>query len=197
MASALRTLVAVTVAVAVNAQNREDAKCAKLDGGAWTVEAVAEAACTCTGCQWVQGYPQMNYPDHHPVARTWWAKRMADSGGDDADHHDRLYFGGYPSVRDMKYLYEAGFDAVLSLSTVTAAGTQGTMQLPTSAEAAVVAAEAGLLFHTLSAADFKSAAGVAEIAGFLDFALANLGQATGNGPICKLGNLPPAKLCGR
>jgi hypothetical protein len=126
----------------------------------------------------------MPYPDHHPTARSWWAKRMADSGGDDADHHDRLYFGSTPTVRDLKYLYESGFDAVLSLSTATAAGLQaGKVPTPTTAEAAAVAAEAGLLYHTLSAADFSSADGVNEVAAFLDFALANLGQASGNGPI--------------
>ena len=126
----------------------------------------------------------MPYPDHHPTVRSWWAKRMADSGGDDADHHDRLYFGSTPTVRDLKYLYESGFDAVLSLSTATAAGLQaGKVPTPTTAEAAAVAAEAGLLYHTLSAADFSSADGVNEVAAFLDFALANLGQASGNGPI--------------
>lgn len=111
-------------------------------------------------------------------------KRLSDTGGTDEDHHDRLYFGGRPSERDMKLMYEAGVDAVLSLETTTTADTMGVMPLPTTAEATAIAAEAGMLYHTLAATDYTSTAGVDEIAAFLDFALANTGQdSSGNGPV--------------
>jgi hypothetical protein len=84
----------------------------------------------------------------------------------------------------MKLMYEAGVDAVLSLDTTTSAGVMGVMPLPTSADSAAVAAEAGMLYHTVAAADYTTTAGVDEIAAFMDFALANTGQASsGNGPI--------------
>lgn len=105
---------------------------------------------------------------------------MADTGVSDADHHDRLYFGGPPTTRDLKQLYEAGFDSLLSLASNKAGATQGKIPLPLAAEAAHAAGWAGMLHHTLAASDFTSKAGVDEIAAFLDFALANTGGPGGN-----------------
>lgn len=158
---------------------------AKLDAGSWSVTADTTAStCATASGQWILQFPQTGYPDHHPLPKTWWMKRLSDTGGADDDHHDRLYFGGRPSERDMKLMYEAGVDAILSLDTSTTADAMGVMPLPTTAEAAAVAAEAGMLYHTLAAADYTSTAGVDEIAAFMDFALANTGQASsGNGPI--------------
>ena len=156
-------------------------------GGTWSVTADATAdACAASGGQWILQFAQSGYPDHHPVPKTWWMKRMSDTGGADEDHHDRLFFGGRPSERDMKLMYEAGVDAVLSLETTTADNrdTMGVQPLPTTAEAVAIAAEAGMLYHTLAAADYTSTEGVDEITAFLDFALASTGQASsGNGPV--------------
>ena len=164
-----------------------DPKCAKLTAGAWSVTADATATdCATAGGQWILNFPQTGYPDHHPLPKTWWMKRVADTGVADtvADMHDRLYFGGTPSERDMKLLYEAGVDAVLSMTTTTTVGAMGVMPLPTTAEATATAAEAGMLYHTLTVADYTTTEGVDEIAAFMDFALANTGQASsGNGPI--------------
>jgi hypothetical protein len=160
---------------------------AKLADGAWSVTADASAdACATAGGQWILQFAQSGYPDHHPVPKTWWMKRMSDTGGTDEDHHDRLYFGGRPSERDMKLMYEAGVDAVLSLETSTDAtrDTMGVQPLPTTTEAEAIAAEAGMLYHTIAAADYTSIEGVNEIAAFLDFALESTGQeSSGNGPV--------------
>ena len=162
-----------------------DPKCAKKwAGNQWNVTSdTSQTACVNAGGQWILQYKQTGYPDHHPLPKTWWMKRMADTGEADADHGDRLHFGGTPSERDMKLMYEAGVDAVLSLTT-NSVGSMGIMPLPSTTQAIAVAKEAGMLYHTLAASSYFSSAGVDEIATFLDFALNNTGQkSSGNGPL--------------
>lgn len=167
---------------------KDPAKCVKYEAGtnsagSWEHVKTATTREACQG-QWILGWGQSVYPDHHPVPKSWWTKRMSDTGGADADNHDRLYFGGRPSVRDMKQLYEAGFDAVLSLEDAEEGEKIGIQPLPTTEQARAIAAEAGLLFHALlKDVDFTSVQGVDEITNFIDFALANTGQENGNGPI--------------
>lgn len=168
----------------------DPAKCVKYtpgdkSAGTWSnvVGVDREACLKQEGAQWILGWGQTQYPDHLPLPASWWAKRMSDTGGADSDHHDRLYFSGRPAVRDMKLLYQAGWDAVLSLEDAVEGEKLGLNPLPNTADAKAVAAEAGLLFHSLPAGvDFRSQQGVDEITNFLEFALANTGSNV-NGPL--------------
>lgn len=178
---------------AVTAFDTDPAKCVQYTAGdqgkagTWKVLSDKQDNTSClaeTGAQYILGWAQASYPDHLPAAKTWWAKRMSDTGGADTDHHDRLYFGGRPAVRDLKSLYEAGFDAVLSMEDAEQGESIGIQPLPTTSISRQVAAEAGLLFHALPAGlDFTSTLGVDEITNFLEFALAQTGQKSGNGPL--------------
>lgn len=149
----------------------------------WAVEAATtQADCAAlnsntTATQWIMEHPQMPYPDHHPTSKTHWMKRMSDTKSTDEDNHDRLYFGGAPAVRDIKMLYEWGVDAVLNVAPNTnAAKVMGVQPLPTGAEEAKIAAEAGILYYAIDAgADLDSPDTSAKVAAFLDFALKETG----------------------
>lgn len=185
-----RTLMCGLFALGSVAALKDEPKCALYTpgtddvAGTWqVVQNATQDTCSAQGGQWILGWGQNPYPDHHPVPGSWWTKRMSDTGGADSDHHDRLHFSGRPSVRDMKQLYEAGWDAILSLEDAGADETLGIQPLPTTVEARQVAAEAGLLFHSLpTGIDFASKRGVDEITNFLEFALENTGS-TVNGPL--------------
>ncbi len=153
-------------------------KCVNRDGaGAWTTDGGVTAAsdCAAAGDQWIGEHAQEGYYGSSPKRKTWWTKRMTAGTGktSDADAnppgYDRLFFGGQPSERDLKMLYEQGFDAVYSLWPFPVAGEgkeieaaddgsfpTGRSAMPTGTEAAAVAAEAGLLYgiiDTLPASD--------------------------------------------
>lgn len=177
----LRSAIALSLAVVAHgAKLNPDPKCAQLTTNneeSWSV--VNATSKTCTG-QWILGYPQMGFPDHHPSSKTWWMKRLSDTGKSDEDHHDRLYFGGLPSERDIKFLYEGGTDAILYIGQVGAGVTHGLMPIPTTAESAAIAKEVGILSHTVDAG--LETADVDKIAAFLDFALENTGQSDAANP---------------
>jgi hypothetical protein len=114
--------------------------------------------------------------------------RLSDTGKSDADHHDRLYFGGLPSERDLKFLYEGDTDAILYIGNVGEGVKHGLMPIPTTEAAAEACSEAGILHHTVGSTDLTST-DIDMVTLFLDFALANTGQsdvnnaAVTNGPV--------------
>jgi len=188
------TALLLAACLALGLAQSGDAKCAKCQQDApkcvsltqpmtWAVEAATtQADCAAlnsstTATQWIMEHPQMPYPDHHPTSKTHWMKRMSDTKSTDEDNHDRLYFGGAPAVRDIKMLYEWGVDAVLNVAPNTnAAKVMGVQPLPTGAEEAKIAAEAGILYYAIDAgADLDSPDTSAKVAAFLDFALKETG----------------------
>lgn len=116
-------------------------------------------------------------------------KRLSDTGKSDEDHHDRLYFGGLPSVRDLKFLYEGGTDAILYIGSVGDGVKHGLMPIPNREAAKATCAEVGLLFGEISYTDGFTTENIDGIIDFLDFALKHTGQsdpnnaAVANGPV--------------
>ena len=155
------------------------ALCITKTGAAWAVDAAATSAnCTTANGQWIGEASQESFsvdsPWSSPKRKTWWTKRLVK------DEH-RLYFGGRPSVRDVKYLYEQGYDAVYYLLGGEGGGTLGDEAQATTAEEQATAAEAGLLFAAAPVTTenaWNSAAVIDDLTAFIDFALANT-----NGPI--------------
>ena len=72
-------LVGLTAAKVV----KDPAKCALYtpganEAGSWTVvEDTTQDNCLAEGGQWILGWGQSLYPDHHPVPKSWWTKRMS------------------------------------------------------------------------------------------------------------------------
>ena len=130
-------------------------KCVNRDGATWEVTAAAAVAdCAIAGDQWIGEHAQEGFEGTAPKRKTWWTKRMTKgtgttSGGDAAPAaYDRLFFGGQPSERDLKMMYEQGFDAVYSLWPFPETGAEidSETPMPTGTAAATTAAEAGLLY---------------------------------------------------
>jgi protein tyrosine phosphatase (PTP) superfamily phosphohydrolase (DUF442 family) len=116
--------------------------------------------------QWIGEYAQESAIGPSPSRKTWWTKRLnagtGSSAGGDANPvaWDRIYTGGQPSERDLKMMYEQGFDGVYSLWPFPTPGDgkeidSGT-DMPTGTEARAAAAEAGLLYGMIP---LKSVAG--------------------------------------
>lgn len=110
---------------------------------ACSVPATAEAAGQTYSETNVAKFKQPDYGSPgSPKRKTWWTKRLTNTG----EHSERFYIGGQPSLRDLKMLYEEGFSTVYSLWNFGEQRMMGDQPLPTTAEAAKVAEEAGLLY---------------------------------------------------
>jgi protein tyrosine phosphatase (PTP) superfamily phosphohydrolase (DUF442 family) len=149
-------------------------KCVTVSTGAWAVEDAANAE-DCTplpGGQWIGESQQESFSLDSPWTaakrKSWWTKRLVP-----VEH--RLYFGGRPSIRDVKYLYEQGFDAVYNVLGGDGGGTLGDEAQATVVEATATAAEAGLMYRSAPVTDdnaWNSAAIIDDLTKFIDFALA-------------------------
>ena len=69
---------------------------------------MAAADCNEDTEQFIGGFDQESAIGSSPRRKTWWTKRLI------ADNQ-RIHFGGQPTARDLKMLYEQGFSAVYSL----------------------------------------------------------------------------------
>ena len=94
-----------------------------------------------------------------PGRKTWFSKRIGDN----------VFVGGRPTERAIKYLGEEGFKSIITLGTVSPAGTFGDAAVPSSADEATLAFDSGLDFITVDlqgdASDFPTVVSTA----FADF----------------------------
>ena len=170
----LRLFSAATLLAAAHAQGKCGVYTAGANGGSWSVDTAKTTAAACSGAneQFFAHSTQESAIGTAPKRKTWWTKRMTKGITNSADgstnpvNYDRLFFGGRPTVRDLKMMYEQGFSAVHSVwpfpdSSVTGTLTNSEINtdvpMPTGAQAKVAANEAGLLYGMIPFAPAASA----------------------------------------